>query len=73
MHPKKKTIIKELISNIEGKKPEECLPHLIKANASLRNMNMTFSSEESANIFLLLTDGMPEGKKNQLKSLLKMF
>ncbi len=72
MHPKKKEVIKELICNTQGKKTDECLPHLMKANMILRKLNMSFSPEESAQIFLLLTSDMPADKKEKLKSILKM-
>lgn len=73
MHPKKKTVIKALISNIEGKKTQECIPYLMKANAELKKMNMTFSSEESAEVFLLLTADMPPEKRKQLGSIFKIM
>lgn len=73
MHPKKKAIIKELLANIEGKKPTDCLPYLMNANAQLKKMNMSFSREESAQIFLLLTADMPPEKRQQLNSILKLM
>ena len=72
MHPKKKAVIRELISNIKDKKPDECIPYVLKANASLRKMNMTFSKEESAQIFLLLTADMTPERKKQLSSFFKI-
>lgn len=71
MHPQKKAIITKLISQTKGKAPKEALPYLIRANTELKRMNMTFSREESAQIFLLLTADMPEEKKEQLKHFFK--
>ena len=73
MHPKKKAVIKELLSNINGKKPTDCLPYLMNANAQLKRMNMSFTSEESAQIFLLLTADMPQETRNKLSSILKIM
>ena len=73
MHPKKKAVIKELISNIDGKKAADCIPFLVKANTELKRMNMSFSSEESAQVFLLLTADMPPEKREKLNSILKMM
>ena len=71
MHPRKKNVITKLITQAKGKSAKEALPLLIRANAELKKMNLSFSSDESAQIFLILTADMPEEKREQLRQFLK--
>lgn len=73
MHPQKKAAIKELLNNIKGKRPEECVPFLMKANMTLKRQNLSFSKEESTQIFLLLTTDMTPDKRAQLNRILKIM
>lgn len=72
LHPKKLTIIKELVSDTEGKPLTVAMPALMKANNQLKKEHMAFTQEETSLIMDLLTRNMSPGEKAKVENIKKM-
>lgn len=69
---RKLTILMELASEAEGKAPDKALPLLVKANAKLKAMNLTFTKEENDLLIDILTKDMSAADKQKVEMIRKM-
>ncbi len=69
---RKLTILMELANEAEGKSPDKALPLLVKANAKLKSMNLTFTKEENDLLVDILTKDMSAADKQKVEMIRKM-
>lgn len=67
MHPKKVEIMKELAENMKGKQMKDAAPLLISATNKLKQYNLSFTSEESAVLIEILSQGMSPQEKARVE------
>ena len=72
MHPVKLQVINELAENASGRPLIQAAPYLLKAQQTLKEAGLSFSSEESALLMEILTQDMTPTEKQQLERL-KIF
>jgi len=72
MHPVKLQVINELAENASGKPLTQTAPYLLKAQKTLKEAGLSFSSEESTLLMEILTKDMTPSEKQQLERL-KIF
>lgn len=70
---RKLAILVELANEAEGKPADKALPLLIKANAKMKALGLTFSTEESDLMVEILTKDMPPAEKQKLDMIKKMI
>ncbi|MFV0342841.1 MAG: hypothetical protein ACK5JH_08090 [Anaerocolumna sp.] len=70
---RKLAILVDLANEAEGKAPDKALPLLIKANAQLKAMNLSFTSEESDLMVKILTKDMSSSDKQKVDMIKKMM
>lgn len=70
---RKLAILVDLANEAEGKSAEKALPLLISANAKLKALGLTFTTQESDLIVEILTADMPPQEKQKLELIKKMM
>ncbi len=70
---RKLAILVDLANEAEGKSAEKALPLLIKANAKMKALGLTFSQEESNLMVEILTKDMTPADKQKLEMIKKMI
>lgn len=71
--PIKLRILMELFEKGQGKKPEELLPQLMRANAELNKRGMNFTSSETKLILDILKKNMSPAEQKKVELLQNMF
>ena len=70
---RKLAILVDLANEAEGKSAEKALSLLIKANAKMKALGLTFSQEESNLMVEILTKDMTPADKQKLEMIKKMI
>jgi hypothetical protein len=70
---RKLAILVDLANEAEGKTAEKALPLLISANAKLKALGLTFTTQETDLIVDILTADMPPQEKQKLDLIKKMM
>lgn len=71
--PKKLDILKELMNEADGMPLDKTVPLLLKANATLKAQNLSFSTNESALIMEILTKDMSSADKVKFENMKRMM
>jgi hypothetical protein len=71
--PRKLAILVDLANEAEGKAADKSLPLIIKANAQLKAMGLTFSGEEADLMVDILTKDMSPNEKQKVEMIKKMM
>lgn len=66
IHPKKMSVITELVQNTEGKPIAQSIPFLMQANKDLQKEGLSFTEEESMLIMELLTRDLSSEEKERI-------
>lgn len=70
---RKMAILMELANEAEGKPADKSLPLLMKANAQLKAMGLTFSSDEADLMVDILTKDMSPAEKQKVDMIKRMM
>lgn len=70
---RKLAILVDLANEAEGKTADKALPLLIKANAKLKALGLTFTTEETDLMVEILTKDMSAADKQKLDMIKKML
>ncbi len=70
---RKLAILVDLANEAEGKAADKALPLIIKANAQLKAMGLTFSNEEADLMVDILTKDMSPNEKQKVDMIKKMM
>lgn len=70
---RKMAILIELANESEGKPADKSLPLIMKANAQLKAMGLTFSNEEADLMVDILTKDMSPAEKQKVDMIKKMM
>lgn len=73
LHPVKKQIIQELVSNQETMSPETMLPKVMTINKELSKRNLNFSKEESSLLIQILKQSMSPSDQQKVDLLMGLF
>lgn len=73
LHPVKKQIIQELVSNQETMSPETMLSKVMTINKELSKRNLNFSKEESSLLIQILKQSMSPSDQQKVDLLMGMF
>ncbi len=73
LHPVKKQIIQELISNQETMSPETMLSKVMTINKELSKRNLNFSKEESSLLIQILKQSMSPSDQQKVDLLMGLF
>lgn len=66
IHPKKMSVITELVQKTEGKPIAQSLPFLMQANKDLQREGLSFTEEESTLIMDILTRDLSAEEKERI-------
>ncbi|QHQ62611.1 hypothetical protein Ana3638_19015 [Anaerocolumna sedimenticola] len=70
---RKLAVLVDLANEAEGKPVDKALPLLIKANAKLKALGLTFTPDESSLMIEILTKDMSPADKQKLEMIKKMI
>jgi hypothetical protein len=70
---KKLAVLVELMNEAEGKPLDKSLPILMKANAKLKSMDLSFDKDETNLILEILTKDMSPAEKQKFASMRMMM
>lgn len=70
---KKLAVLVELMNEAEGKPLDKSLPILMKANAKLKSMDLSFDKDETNLIIEILTKDMSPAEKQKFASMRMMM
>lgn len=73
LHPVKKQIIQELVSNQETMSPETMLSKVMTINKELSKRNLNFSKEESSLLIQILKQSMSPSDQQKVDLLMGLF
>ena len=73
LHPVKKLIIQELVSNQETMSPETMLSKVMTINKELSKRNLNFSKEESSLLIQILKQSMSPSDQQKVDLLMGLF
>lgn len=73
LHPVKKQIIQELVSNQETMSPETMLSKVMTTNKELSKRNLNFSKEESSLLIQILKQSMSSSDQQKVDLLMGLF
>ena len=73
LHPVKKQIIQELVSNQETMSPETMLSKVMTINKELSKRNLNFSKEESSLLIQILKQSMSPSDQQKADLLMGLF
>lgn len=73
LHPVKKQIIQELVSNQETMSPETILSKVMTINKELSKRNLNFSKEESSLLIQILKQSMSPSDQQKVDLLMGLF
>lgn len=69
---RKLAILVELANEAEGKSQDKIVPLLVKTNAKLKSMNLSFTKEENDLLIDILTQDMSAADKQKVEMIKKM-
>ncbi|MFU0826780.1 MAG: DUF1778 domain-containing protein [Lachnoclostridium sp.] len=70
---RKLAILVDLANEAEGKPADKALPLLIKANAKMKALGLTFTQEETDLMIEILTQDMTSAEKQKLEIIKKLI
>lgn len=70
---RKLAILVDLANEAEGKPADKALPLLIKANAKMKTLGLTFTQEETDLMVEILTKDMSPAEKQKLEVIKKLI
>jgi hypothetical protein len=70
---RKLAILVDLANEAEGKPVDKALPLLVKSNAKMKAMGLSFTSDESDLMIEILTKDMSPAEKQKLEMIKKML
>lgn len=70
---RKLAVLVDLANEVEGKPADKALPVLIKANAKMKALGLTFTPEESDLMIEILTKDMSPQERQKLEMIKKMM
>lgn len=73
MDPRKIMILTDLAKEAEGVSMEKSLPLLLKANAQLKALGLTFTKEESDLMLQILTQNLTPADRVKIDAIMKMM
>ncbi len=73
LHPVKKQIIQELVSDRESMSPETMLSKVMTINKELSKRNLNFSKEESSLLIQILKQSMSPSDQQKVDLLMGLF
>lgn len=73
LHPIKKQIIQELVSDRESMSPETMLSKVMTINKELSKRNLNFSKEESSLLIQILKQSMSPSDQQKVDLLMGLF
>lgn len=73
LHPVKKQIIQELVSDRESMSPETTLSKVMTINKELSKRNLNFSKEESSLLIQILKQSMSPSDQQKVDLLMGLF
>lgn len=71
--PRKLAILVELANEAEGKPADKALPLVIKANAQLKALGLTFTPEEADLMVDILTKDMSPAEKQKVEMIKRLI
>lgn len=69
---RKLAILMDLAKEAEGKSQDKLVPLMIKANAQLKTMNLSFTKEENDLLVDILTQDMSPAEKQKVEMIKRM-
>lgn len=73
MDKRKKVVLMNLMKETQGKKMNECMPAIMKANNTLRSQGMAFTQQENTAIIQLMTANMTPQEQMQFQMIQQMM
>ncbi len=72
LSPEKRQIISEFIADTKGMSIDMAIPALLRANAKMKSMGISFTKDESDLLFDLIAGNMPATDRAKIEALRKL-